>query len=273
MYPMKRMATGLVIVVAALFGLAGAQEPVSVYAVYATAIEEPWDGVIHTALQAAQTEGLITHEFVDDLGYAGDMERVMREVAEENAPDVIFGDADAFKALVKDAKTHFQQAAALDPRDEYASYYAIFMGENDAPPADRSWDSAAHPAGSGGTRPCTRSRSFSSISMDSPRRPINPDLLPAATNSTSTAAIATTATLMACRKTHDVSRENSASEMATNTTSTTTSQTNGRMYIVNPPMTSGTAYRPTGTATSGACRPSPPTATTWRGWPGRTTTR
>ncbi|HZJ09279.1 MAG TPA: hypothetical protein VFD39_06255, partial [Trueperaceae bacterium] len=87
------MATGLVIVVAALFGLAGAQVPVSVYAVYATAIEEPWDGVIHAALQDAQAEGLITYEFVDALGYAGDMERVMREVAEENAPDVIFGDA------------------------------------------------------------------------------------------------------------------------------------------------------------------------------------
>ena len=63
------------------------------YSVYATAIEEPWDGVIHTALQAAQAEGLISYEFVDDIGYAGDMERIMREVAEENAPDVIFGDA------------------------------------------------------------------------------------------------------------------------------------------------------------------------------------
>src|SRR5687768_3018655 len=85
--------------------------------------------------------------------------------------------------------------------------------------------------------------------MDSPRRPISPDLLPAATISTTTAAMQTTATLMACRKTHDVSRENSASEMATNTTSTTTSQANGRMYIDNPPMTSGSANRPTGTAT------------------------
>lgn len=90
---MKRMATLLVIVVATLFGLAGAQGAVSVYAVYATAIEEPWDGVIHAALQDARAAGLITYEFVDDLGYAGDMERVMREVAEENAPDVIFGDA------------------------------------------------------------------------------------------------------------------------------------------------------------------------------------
>src|SRR5690606_20278051 len=90
---MKRLVAGMIIVVAALVGAASAQETVSVYAVYATAIEEPWDGVIHTALQDAQASGLITYEFVDDIGYAGDMERIMREVAEENQPDVIFGDA------------------------------------------------------------------------------------------------------------------------------------------------------------------------------------
>ena len=90
---MKRLVAGIVIVVAALVAAASAQETVSVYAVYATAIEEPWDGVIHTALQSAQASGLISYEFVDDIGYAGDMERIMREVAEENQPDVIFGDA------------------------------------------------------------------------------------------------------------------------------------------------------------------------------------
>src|SRR5690606_19843685 len=90
---MKRLVTGVVIFVAAFVAVAGAQDVVSVYSVYATAIEEPWDCVIHTALLDAQEAGLITYEFVDDIGYAGDMERIMREVAEENAPDVIFGDA------------------------------------------------------------------------------------------------------------------------------------------------------------------------------------
>jgi len=63
------------------------------YAAFATAIEEPWDGVIHVALQDAADAGLITYEYTDDIGYAGDMERVLREVAEENKPDAIFGDA------------------------------------------------------------------------------------------------------------------------------------------------------------------------------------
>ncbi len=90
---MKRLAVGILLAIATLFAYANAQAPIKVYAVYATPIEEPWDGVIHAALLDAQQAGLITYEFVDDLGYAGDLERVLAEVAEENAPAVIFGDA------------------------------------------------------------------------------------------------------------------------------------------------------------------------------------
>jgi basic membrane lipoprotein Med (substrate-binding protein (PBP1-ABC) superfamily) len=68
-------------------------EPLKVYGVYATQIEEPWDGVIHTALQAEEDAGRIVYDFVDDIGYSGDMELVLTEVAELEAPDVIFGDA------------------------------------------------------------------------------------------------------------------------------------------------------------------------------------
>lgn len=67
--------------------------PLVVFGAYATAIEEPWDGVIHAALNAAQEAGKIEYTFTDDIGYSGDMERVLREVAEETQPDVIFGDA------------------------------------------------------------------------------------------------------------------------------------------------------------------------------------
>lgn len=90
---MKRLAVGMLVAVAAVLAFANAQAPLKVYAVYATPIEEPWDGVIHAALLDAQQAGLITYEFVDDLGYAGDFERVLAEVAEENAPAAIFGDA------------------------------------------------------------------------------------------------------------------------------------------------------------------------------------
>lgn len=65
----------------------------TVFAAYATAIEEPWDGVIHSALNKAKEEGQVSYSYSDDIGYAGDMERILREVAEESKPDIIFGDA------------------------------------------------------------------------------------------------------------------------------------------------------------------------------------
>ncbi len=77
-----------------------------VFGAYATQIEEPWDGVIHAALQAEQEAGRIEYSFADDIGYSGDMERVLRETAEQDAPDIIFGDAfgneDAVRAVAAD---------------------------------------------------------------------------------------------------------------------------------------------------------------------------
>jgi len=64
-----------------------------VFGAFATPIEEPWDGVIHSALLKAESEGSIEYEYTDNIGYAGDMERVLREVAEQKKPDIIFGDA------------------------------------------------------------------------------------------------------------------------------------------------------------------------------------
>jgi basic membrane lipoprotein Med (substrate-binding protein (PBP1-ABC) superfamily) len=81
-------------------------EPLKVFGAYATQIEEPWDGVIHTALQAEADAGRIEYTFADDLGYAGDMELTLREVAEIDVPDVIFGDAfgneEAVRAVAAD---------------------------------------------------------------------------------------------------------------------------------------------------------------------------
>ena len=71
----------------------GGEDTVTVFGAYATQIEEPWDGVIHSALEAEAAAGRITYTFTDDIGYAGDMERVLRETAEQESPDIIFGDA------------------------------------------------------------------------------------------------------------------------------------------------------------------------------------
>ena len=74
-------------------GGGGDGEVPKVFGAFATQIEEPWDGVIHTALQDEADDGRIEYTYTDDLGYSGEMERVLRETAEQDAPDIIFGDA------------------------------------------------------------------------------------------------------------------------------------------------------------------------------------
>lgn len=51
---------------------------------------------------------------------------VLRRRADDD--DVIFGDENAFRSLVQESRSHFARAAELDPRDEYASYHAFFLG-------------------------------------------------------------------------------------------------------------------------------------------------
>jgi basic membrane protein A and related proteins len=77
-----------------------------VFGAYATPIEEPWDGVIHAALQKAADAGTIAYTYQENIGYSGDMERILREVCETDKPDLIMGDAfgneDAVRRVAKD---------------------------------------------------------------------------------------------------------------------------------------------------------------------------
>ena len=83
-----------------------------VFGAFATQIEEPWDGVIHRALEAEATIGRIDYSYLDDLGYSGDMERELLQVAQgDNAPDVIFGDAFGNEEAVRRVASQFTDIA------------------------------------------------------------------------------------------------------------------------------------------------------------------
>ena len=81
------------------------------YGAYATPIEEPWDGVIHVALQKAADEGKIRYEYTDDIGYSGDMERVLREIAENQKPAAIIGDAFGNEEAVRRVAAEYPEIA------------------------------------------------------------------------------------------------------------------------------------------------------------------
>jgi len=89
----------------------GGAETLSVFGAYATPIEEPWDGVIHAALKKQQKAGRIDYKFVDDIGYSGDMERQLREVANSDKPDIIFGDAFGNEEAVRRVAADFPDIA------------------------------------------------------------------------------------------------------------------------------------------------------------------
>ena len=77
-----------------------------VYGAFATPLEEPWDGAIHAALTSAADDGEITYKHIDNLSTSDSMERALRDIAENEQPAAIVGDAfaaeEAVRAVAKD---------------------------------------------------------------------------------------------------------------------------------------------------------------------------
>ena len=91
---MKRTVTVVMLIFLSISfaAVAGAAKPFKIAAIFQTAIEEPWDGVIHQACLQAQKEiGNIEYEFTEKIA-AADFEKVLREYAERGF-DLIVGDA------------------------------------------------------------------------------------------------------------------------------------------------------------------------------------
>ncbi len=92
---MRKGLLALMIVLAACslaFGAEQKAKPFKIAAIFQTAIEEPWDGVIHQACLKAKKElGNIEYEFAEKVA-AADFEKVLREYAERKF-DLIVGDA------------------------------------------------------------------------------------------------------------------------------------------------------------------------------------
>ena len=91
---MKKVLLGLMIVLVSVsFTFTSSHgKPFKIAAIFQTAIEEPWDGVIHQACLRVQKEmGNIEYEFTEKIA-AADFEKVLREYAERGF-DLIVGDA------------------------------------------------------------------------------------------------------------------------------------------------------------------------------------
>jgi tetratricopeptide (TPR) repeat protein len=80
-------------------------------------------------LEQLETSGVWTAEIPPNI-VKGVAHALIAEILRRRADDddVIFGDPAAWKALLDEAKQHFEKAAELDPSDEYASFHAFFLG-------------------------------------------------------------------------------------------------------------------------------------------------
>jgi tetratricopeptide (TPR) repeat protein len=59
---------------------------------------------------------------------------LLGQILQERAAtdEVVFGDEDLFKELIKEARRHFVTARELDPKNEHANFNAFFMDMEDA---------------------------------------------------------------------------------------------------------------------------------------------
>src|SRR5690606_10017919 len=82
-----------------------------VFGAFATPLEEPWDGAIHAALSAAEEDGEIVYDYVDNLHTADEMETALRDIIETQDPDIIFGDAFSAEEAVRAVAADYPETA------------------------------------------------------------------------------------------------------------------------------------------------------------------
>ena len=82
----------------------GTEKPL-VYGVFATPLEEPWDGAVHQALQAAADAGEIVYKHTDNNDSDDKMTRTLTDLLTNQKPAIVVGDAfsseDAIRAVAK----------------------------------------------------------------------------------------------------------------------------------------------------------------------------
>ena len=92
--------------------------------------------VIHAALTRRKNSGQIDYTFTDDIGYSGNMERVLRQVAGKQKPNIIFGDAFGNEEAVRRVAKAFPKIAfvfGFGRRPRWPNFSASTTGSTSPP--------------------------------------------------------------------------------------------------------------------------------------------
>ncbi len=87
-------------------GSSGSDKPL-VYGVFATPLEEPWDGAVHQALQAAADDGEIVYKHTDNNDSDDKMTRTLTDLLTNEKPDIVFGDAFSSESAVREVAKNY----------------------------------------------------------------------------------------------------------------------------------------------------------------------
>ncbi len=84
----------------------------NVVGVYATSLDEPWNGVVNSSLVDAEANGDINYDAVDNVGYApGAFEGTLRRLIAEKNPDMLIGDSFGNEAAARRVAADFPAIA------------------------------------------------------------------------------------------------------------------------------------------------------------------
>lgn len=78
-----------------------------VYGVFATPLEEPWDGAVHQALQAAADDGEIVYKHTDNNDSDDKMTRTLTDLLTNEKPDIVFGDAFSSETAIREVAKNY----------------------------------------------------------------------------------------------------------------------------------------------------------------------
>ncbi len=78
-----------------------------VYGVFATPLEEPWDGAVHQALQAAADDGTIVYKHTDNNDSDDKMTRTLTDLLTNEKPDIVFGDAFSSETAIREVAENY----------------------------------------------------------------------------------------------------------------------------------------------------------------------
>ena len=128
----KALWMTMIVVFSVLFIFSASHaKPFKIAAIFQTAIEEPWDGVIHQAcLQAKKEMSDIEYEFTEKIA-AADFEKVLREYAERGF-DLKPGEHPIIPVMLGDARLATAMADKLLARGIYVigfSYPVVPKGQ------------------------------------------------------------------------------------------------------------------------------------------------